>query len=111
LHVCYEFFQGIELVFPEPLVEGNPRRRILERLRMQAAAAHAPVFVVLQQAGTVQYPQVLGHRGQRHAEGLRQLAHRGLPLGQPGQDGAAGGVGQRAKGGVESGQRILNHTV
>jgi len=79
---------------------------------VQAAAAYATVLVVLNQAGAVKHAQVLGHCRQRHAEGLRQLAHRCFAQRQARQDGAACGVSERAKGGVESDRlRILNHMV
>lgn len=82
---------------------GNPLGGGLERLRVQAAAAHAAVFLMLDEAGAVEHTQVLGHRGQRHAEGLRQFADGCFAPREAGQDSAAGGVGEGAKGGVKSG--------
>jgi hypothetical protein len=80
---------------------------------------NAPVDFPAQQAGGLQNAQVFGDGGQRNVERRGQLADCRLALGQPAKDGAARGIGERAKGGVEgicasrSGlrRRIVNHMV
>ena len=46
---------------------------------------------------------MLGNGRLAHVERLGQLIDRGFSTRQPGQNGPAGGIGQRRKGGVESG--------
>jgi hypothetical protein len=44
---------------------------------------------------------VLRHRREADGERLRELGDRRLATGEPGQDGATGGVGERREGGAE----------
>jgi hypothetical protein len=62
---------------------------------------HAPVDFTLQKSGGLQHAQVLGDGGERNVEGRGELRNRGLAVSQAGQNGAAGGIGKRAEGGVE----------
>ncbi len=68
---------------------------------MEAAAAHAAVLAMSDEARVLEYAQMLGDGGQRHAEGFRQFTDGRFAMGEARQDGAAGRVGQRAKGGVQ----------
>lgn len=68
---------------------------------MQAAAAHAAVFVMSDEARPLEYAQMFGHGGKRHAEGLREFTDGRFAPREAREDGAAGRVGQRAKGGVQ----------
>ncbi len=77
----------------------------------KAAAAHAPVLFLPEQAGPLQHPQVLGDGRQRDVERLRQPHHRrGAPR-QPRQHGPPRGVGQGRKSGAQRSLTILNHVV
>jgi hypothetical protein len=71
----------------------------------------AAVDFALEEPGGFQHAEVLGNRGQGHGEGFGQLRDHGLAARQAGQDGTAGGIGQRAKGGVEERGGIVNHMV
>jgi hypothetical protein len=75
----------------------------------------AAVDFALQKSRGFENTQVLGNGRQGDVEGFRQFRDRGFALGQARQDGAAGGIGERAEGGVERGAtgglRIVNHTV
>ena len=62
-------------------------------------ASIGKVMVAL--TGPLEHLEVLGYGRLAHGERLRQLADGGLPLRQPGENGAAGGIGQSRKGGVE----------
>ena len=53
------------------------------------------------QRGVLQHFQVPGNGGQRNLERFGQLAHRRVAERQPGQDRAAGGIGQGRERGVE----------
>jgi hypothetical protein len=50
-----------------------------------------------------QYAQVLGDSGKGDIEGCGQVADGGVTQRQAGQDSAAGSIGKRCKGGVETG--------
>jgi hypothetical protein len=53
---------------------------------------------------------VFGDGGERDVKRFGELGDRRFPESEAGEDGAAGGVGESAKGGVEVG-RIVNHVV
>ena len=53
------------------------------------------------QPGFLQHLEMPGDGGRRDGKGFGQLAHRGLAQRQPGQDGAAGGIGKGGVSGVE----------
>jgi hypothetical protein len=72
---------------------------------------NAAVDFAVEQTGRFQNAHVLRDGGQRNAERLRKLCDHGLTLRQPGEDGAARRIGERAKGGIQRRRRIVNHTV
>jgi hypothetical protein len=72
---------------------------------------YAAIDLALKQAGGLKHAHVFRNGGQRNAERLRQLRNHGLALCEAGQDGAAGGIGERAKRGIQRCHRIVNHTV
>ena len=55
----------------------------------------------LHESGRFEDLHVLDHRGQRHVERLRQLAHRRGTAAQPFDDGPAGRIGKGLKGVIE----------
>ena len=67
-----------------------------------------PTFSVVDELRLLEQPDVLLHPGQRHAEGLGELADRRAAGAEPFEDGAAGRVGEGREGAVD-GRRILNH--
>jgi len=54
---------------------------------------------------------MLGDGREGHAEGAGELGHIGFAESEAGEDGAAGGIGERGESRVEAGGRIFNHTV
>lgn len=72
---------------------------------------NAAVDLAAQQAGGFENAQMLGDGGQRHGERPGKIFYGSLALRKTGQDGAAGGVGESAEGGVQAGGGIVNHTV
>ena len=54
---------------------------------------------------------MFGDGGERHGKRLGQFRDHGFAAGQAGQDGAARGVSEGAKGGVERRSEIVNHVV
>lgn len=89
----------------------NPLGGVLHRARHQPAAVHAAVLLARQQAGAFEDAQVFGDGGKRHVERLGEFGDRRLAAREPCQDGAARGVRECAKGGVQRGLRMLNHVV
>ena len=62
--------------------------------------------------GLLEHLEVAGDGRLRDAEGRGQLGDRGVTLGQPGQDGAAGGIGEGAEDDAELITETLhNHLV
>lgn len=111
MSLLQKIFQGVELIFPELLVEAHPLRCGLQRLGVEAAAAHTSILMLAEQAGMFQYAQMLGNGGQGNAKGAGQLADRRFAQRQAGQDGAPRGVGKGSEGGIQRGLGILNHMV
>jgi hypothetical protein len=72
---------------------------------------NAAIDFAAKQAGGFEDAQVLGDGGKGHGERCGQTLNGGFSLGKAGQDGAAGGIDESAKGSVEAGSGIVNHTV
>ena len=89
----------------EPL---QPRADALEGVRRKHAPADAADLGRRHELRLLEQPDVLLHPGQRHAEGLGELADRRAARAEPFEDGAAGRVGEGREG-VVDGVRILNH--
>jgi hypothetical protein len=62
------------------------------------------------EAGVLEDANVLHDGGERHAVGACTVGERSFAEHEGSKDGAAGGVGKRAEGGIK-GCRILNHMV
>jgi hypothetical protein len=99
------------LRFPKGPILCNPCRRILHGLGGQPAAVHAAIDLALEQPRRFKHAKVLGYCGQRHGKGFGELRDFCFAAGQPREDCAARGIGQRAEGGVEPAAEIVNHTV
>ena len=97
--------------FPERAVLLDPGGRVSEGFRGQPAAVHAAIDLALQEACGLQYAHVLRDSWQRNAERFGELCDPGLTLSEAGQDGAAGGIGERTEDGIQGRGRIVNHSV
>ena len=60
-----------------------------------------PTFSVVTSSRLLEQPDVLLHPGQRHAEGLGELADRRTAGTEPFEDGAARRVGEGCEGAVD----------
>jgi hypothetical protein len=103
--------QGVELGFPKGAVLRDPRRGRLHGLGGETATVNAAIDFAMQQAGGFKDAQVLRDSGKGHRERRGKVLNGGFSLREAGQDGAARGVGEGAKGGVEADSGIVNHTV
>src|SRR5881398_3509064 len=91
----------------EPL---QPRADALEGVWREHAPADAADLLRRHELRLLEQPDVLLHPGQRHAEGLGELADRRAAGTEPFEDGATGRVGEGCESAVD-GRRILNHSV
>src|SRR5436309_14064678 len=91
----------------EPL---QPRADALEGVGREHAPADTADLLRGHELRVLEQPDVLLHSGQRHAEGLGELADRRAAGAEPFEDGAAGRVAEGCKRAVD-GRRILNHKV
>src|SRR5207248_10426089 len=91
----------------EPL---QPRADALERVGREHAPAYAADLLRRHELRLLEQPDVLLHPGERHAEGLGELADRRAPGAQPFEGGAAGRVGGGCKSGVD-GPLVMEHSV
>ena len=75
----------------------------------------AAVDFTLEEPSGFEDPQMFGNRWQGNSERLGQLRDGGLALGEPREDGAAGGIRESPEGGIEGGDvaggGIVNHMV
>jgi hypothetical protein len=101
----------IELRFPEAAVRFNPVRRVSQRRGDDAAVARAAVLADIGESRALQHAHVFGNGGERHVEARRELPDRLVALGEPREDGAPGGIGERAERGVEDSAGMVNHVV
>src|SRR5438445_445911 len=103
--------QRVEPPPPEPPVAGDPGDGLLERRRLEAAAALASLSLAGDEPGALEDSQVPRDRRQGDLERPRELSHRGLTRGEPGQDRPARRIGQGRESRIEGGGRMLNHAV
>ena len=97
---------------PEALVAIEPVGGGAHRFGLEAAGDGAAGFLALDETGVRQDVEMLHDRGQRHREGLRQLAHRQAFLVlKPRQQRAPRRIGKRRKSAIEPLVLILNHVV
>src|SRR6266436_164057 len=101
LHVLQIFVQTVKTFGPEPLVVRQPFSDILERRGANTAWPPLRLARACYQTSVFQNLEVAGNGGHTHGKGRRQFCHRSLAAGQAGEDGAAGGVGERSEGGAQ----------
>src|SRR5439155_17010691 len=88
-------------LLPEPPVLLGPLRDPAQRCRYEPAGSPLGIAATGDQPRALQHLQVFGDRLKAHRERRGQLVDRGLALRQPGQDGAAGRVGERREHAAE----------
>ena len=97
--------------FPERAVLLDPGGRVPEGPCGQPAAVHTAVDLALKEACGLQYAHMLRDGWQRNAERFGKFRDHGFTLREAGQDGAAGGIGERTEGGIQGRGGIVNHSV
>src|SRR3712207_921527 len=91
----------------EPL---QPRADALEGVGREHARADTADLLRRDELRVLEQPDVLLHPGERHAEGLGELADRRAARAEPFEHGASGRVGEGGERPVDGGG-ILNHRV
>src|SRR4051812_22930754 len=86
---------------PRPLARLHPLHCLVERLCLQPARSPLSVPAADDQSGALEHLEVARDRRQAHREGLRQLVHGRLALGETGDDRAARRIGQSGEGEAE----------
>jgi hypothetical protein len=89
----------------------DPRSGIFHGVGVEPYAVHAAIDFAAQQSGGFEHAKMFADGGKRHFEWLGQFGDFRFALRQAGQDGAASGVRERAKRGVQAGRGIVNHMV
>jgi hypothetical protein len=103
--------QGVELRLPESAVLADPGGSIFHRRGCEAAAVHAASNFTVEQPGGFENAEVFGDSRKRDLKGFRKLGDGSLAESEAREDGATGGIGESAKGGIEGGSGIVNHIV
>ena len=102
--------ERIEPSRPERTIGAEPFGGVPQTCGIQRAPAEPAVPLALYEAGSFEYPQVLGDRRPRHVERLRQFANGGSASGEASENRTARAVGERPKRSIES-LTIGNHQV
>src|SRR5439155_874994 len=87
LELLQVLVQSVVALFPEPPVRRGPLRDLPERTSLEPGGPPLPFPAPRDQPRPLEHLQVLGDRRQAHLEWRRQLSHRGLPSGEPREDG------------------------
>src|SRR6185437_9460640 len=103
----------IEALGPEHPVIAEPGGRILQRAGGKRSRPVLGVPAARDQPRAFQHPQVLRDGREAHIERLRQLADGRRSLGEAGEHGPSGGIGERREGAAQGvggshGQRARN---
>jgi hypothetical protein len=103
-----ESFQAGQLVLPEGAVLLQPMSDLAERLRIETIKTMAAIALFANQAGLAQQAKVLGNRGTRNREGVRDCTGRLPAAAKKIKNGAARGIGKGAEDAI---RRMSNRTV
>ena len=93
--------QAVEGAGPEGAVIIEPLLRGLQAFGIEAANQLLAVAAAGDQPGFFQHFQMARDGRAGDGKGLGDFAHRGLAQRQPGQDGAAGGIGESSVGSIQ----------
>jgi len=93
--------EPLEVALPVPPVTFQPSGGFRERLGLEPSRPSLRLAAARNQSRALQHLEVLGDRGLGHLERLRQLRHRRVPGGQPGEDRPPRGIGERRERRVE----------
>jgi hypothetical protein len=103
--------ERVEPLLPELAVAGEPLRGLHHGFCRKRAAHDPARLFAPDQPGALENAQVLHEAGERHREGLRQVAHRTAAAGKEFHHLAARRIRERPEHGIERTFLILNHMV
>jgi hypothetical protein len=95
--VAEDMAQTVEPALPERTAFGDPLLGESQAHGLDAARAHAPTLLRLNEAALFEHLEVLYDGGEGNAERRREIGDRSGPPTQPLHHRAAGGVGERVK--------------
>ena len=101
--------ERIELAVPEFAMPADPPLGYLESVGLDAAAPDPAGFPSHHEPGSFENPKVLEEGGKGHRMRGGKLGDGGVSADQPGERGAADGIGEGAEDGVEG--AMVNHLV
>src|SRR5439155_5799385 len=93
--------EAVKAFLPEAAVAIEPVVDAFEGGGLDPAGPPLRRATARDQAGSLQHLEMLGNGRAADVEGLGKLGHRGFAQSKPPQDGTAGGIGERRKGGAE----------
>src|SRR4051812_11378034 len=93
--------EGVEAVLPEAAVVLEPLGRVAQRRAAQPGRAQLGRPPAFDQARPLEHAQVLRHGLERYRERRGELVHGRLAFDEPGEDRAAGRVGEGGERGAE----------
>jgi len=101
LDVAQVRIQFVEPLRPDPSALFDPVDGGVECFALEVTRSELGAPRPRDETATFEHFEMLGHRGRRHLERLRELFHRGFSGSQPGEDRAARRVGEGGEGRVE----------
>jgi hypothetical protein len=93
--------EALDVAGPDLTITLKPRRAFGERFALDPARASLPITPARNQASAREHLQVLRYRRLAHRNWLRQLGHRRITRGDPGEDRPARWIRERGEGGIE----------
>jgi hypothetical protein len=106
LHLLEELVERLESLLPELAVALGPFGDLLEGGGIEAAEVLPADDAAADESGSLEDADVLGRRGEGHAEGRGDLAEVALAGGEAPDDRPPGGVSQGVEDAVEGGGAI-----
>src|SRR5580704_9097008 len=102
LHLLKQGVEALEVRGPNAAVSLKPFGGLRKRLGLQPARAALRVAAVRDEAGALEHFEVLRDGGLGHRERLSQFQDRSFARSKTRENGAASGVGESGKGGVQA---------
>jgi len=111
LQVIEQVVETLVVALQDAAVPFQPDAGVGKGLSLDAAKVSTTDDAAADEASALEDADVLGGRGERHAQRGGQLGQVSLPVGEPAEHRPPGGMSQGVKHAVESRRSILNHMV